>query len=185
MQDYSSSRSGPDVIFKYEDHNILALNYKSPNIIDRREIINYCLGDLKLAQYIIRSRLPRGHATAGMNHRHHDDPTVLSNAKSRTKLLMKQAVKYSKKPLEISTVLFYDGEHLLAVQPPKGLDRGNNSMLMTVAISSEFDKSTVTRPVPNPDNHAVTLLRYIIGAARNWERERSASSSSRSQKNNQ
>lgn len=112
--------------------------------------------------------------------RQQSDPSLVSGVNQWTEGLLKQGLKYANNR-EVSTVLFYDYDYLMAMRPPQGLEKGNNLMLMDVTICPEPTKSTKNGLVAQTDNHAVVLLRYIIMAARQCE-ERSAGSSSGSKK---
>lgn len=188
VRENAASGSTPDVIFKYNGHSILALDYKGPNCIIEDEILSCCAPSVEDALQILpapaqqapSSSKGKGKATVPES-RSRKDPTIVSFTHRYTQALLKQGVKYSKKR-DVSTVLFYDYDYLLAMQPPRGLRRGHNLMLMDVAICPERTKSTENGLIAHHDNHAVVLLRYIIMAAQECE-AKSISSSSSSKKN--
>lgn len=187
MRENSASKSAPDVIFRYNGVQILALDYKGPNCIFEDEILSCCATSVQEALRSIpppaedapSSSKGKGKAAASRS-RSNKNPTVVTSVHQFTEGLLKQGIKYSKKR-RISTVLFYDYDYLLAIHPPEGLGHGNNLMLMDVEICPEYTKSTEHGLVAHPDNHAVVLLRYIIMAA-NECAQRSGGSASGSQK---
>lgn len=182
----------PDVIFRYEGHPILALDYKGPNCIFEDEILACCANSVEEALQSLPAPAAeasssskgkgkgKGKATVSDSHNRRN-PTLASYVHKYTQGLLKQGVKYSK-VRGISTVLFYDYDYLLAIHPPKGLAPDNNLMLMDVTVCPERSKSTENRLVAHPDNHAVVLLRYIIMAAIECDQKLASSSSGSTQK---
>lgn len=77
---------------------------------------------------------------------YHDDdqPSLSSTVDKCTQALLKQDFKYSRK-WSVSTVLFYDYDYLLAIQPPAELEPGSNLTLTDVTICPEYIKSTEAR----------------------------------------
>ncbi|KAH8768115.1 hypothetical protein F5883DRAFT_521597 [Diaporthe sp. PMI_573] len=184
VRENSSARSAPDVVFRYNGHDILALDYKGPNCINENEILSCCANSVKEALEILPAlpeNMPSSSKGKGKRAQKKQlDPTLVSGVNQWTEGLLKQGLKYADNR-SVSTVLFYDYDYLLAIRPPKGLEQGNNLMLMDVTICPERTKSTEYGLVAHPDNHAVVLLRYIIMAAKECE-EKLASSSSGSKK---
>ncbi|KAG8158408.1 hypothetical protein KVR01_011530 [Diaporthe batatas] len=172
VRENAFSGSAPDLVFRYNGRDILALDYKGPNCINENELLSCCATSVGEALEAIRGKKA--------SKRQQSDPSLVSGVNQWTEGLLKQGLKYASNR-RVSTVLFYDYDYLLAMRPPRGLDRGNNLMLMDVTICPEYTKSTEDGLVAHSDNHAIVLLRYLIMAAQECE-EKSAGSSSRSKK---
>lgn len=183
VREKSAAKSVPDIVFRYNGHDILALDYKGPNCIFEKEIRACCAKSVSEALKTMpppRASSSKGSSSKGssskgssskgkgkgkaVSYSADDHPSLVSAVDQRTQALLKQGIKYSQ-TWGVSTVLFYDYDYLLAIQPPPQLASGNNLTLMDVTICHEHTKSVESNLVVHPDNHAVVLLRYIIATA--------------------
>lgn len=168
----TNDKSRPDVIMKYNGKVILALDYKAPNCIYRKEL-ELCSAP-SVSDALKRLQQPQGEAAEAKKKGRPakspgDGSKSLCNDKNVnqfTRALLKQGLKYRVK-FGAPVVVFYDYDHLMAMEPPADLKAGNNC-LMDVVLCSESTKSTEGNLVKMADNHVSVLMRYVVMAAQKY-----------------
>lgn len=146
--------SEPDLVLTYNGRNALVIDYKGPNCIRQRALERMSAKNMNDAM----SKLPKKIRTlldASLTAR--DD-----------RALVQQGVKYAENTAA-PYVIFYDYEHLFALEPTVQLVRETqpvaNVMLDVCLVKEDRNrKSTESQLVALEENHVSTLLKYIVMA---------------------
>lgn len=165
-REFTNDISRPDVIMNYDGEIIMAIDYKGPNCIYRKEL-ELCSAT-SVSDALKRLHQPQSEAAdakrRGRPQKSPGDRTSSlvygEGVNKDTEALLKQGMKY-RSNVGARLIMFYDYEHLMIMKPPADLEEGNQ-YLMDVVLCSESTKSTEGNLVQMADNHVNVLMRYII-----------------------